>query len=149
MFLGPTSEQLNLLGNKVSARDLARRVGVPILEGTKSSSSSSDALRDIINFATFLPKGGKIILKAANGGGGRGFESSLSPLNRTSSSELSQKHTSHALAKQLPLLAMEQSTLNVSSLVHDMLKCRFSAMERVEYVISWIANVRCNVEIRR
>ncbi|KAJ1604265.1 hypothetical protein NDA14_007643 [Ustilago hordei] len=71
VFLGPTSGQLERLGNKVSARELAKSVGVPILQGTQAGSNS--ALNDIQSFASLVGGGGKIILKAANGGGGRGI----------------------------------------------------------------------------
>ncbi|KAJ1020347.1 hypothetical protein NDA18_005943 [Ustilago nuda] len=71
VFLGPTSGQLERLGNKVSARELAKSVGVPILQGTQAGSNS--ALNDIQSFASSVGGGGKIILKAANGGGGRGI----------------------------------------------------------------------------
>ncbi|MGD9750278.1 MAG: biotin carboxylase N-terminal domain-containing protein, partial [Acidimicrobiia bacterium] len=33
-FVGPTPEMLQLFGDKVAARDLARRCGVPVLAGT-------------------------------------------------------------------------------------------------------------------
>ncbi|SNX87871.1 related to PYC2 - pyruvate carboxylase 2 [Melanopsichium pennsylvanicum] len=78
VFLGPTSTQLSRLGDKVIARELARQIGVPILEGTRSGShstlsDSSAALDDILAFASTIPRGQKLILKAANGGGGRGI----------------------------------------------------------------------------
>lgn len=71
VFLGPSASQLACLGNKVAARELASSVGVPVLEGTKSGSTS--ALEDIVAFASSIQPGGCIILKAANGGGGRGI----------------------------------------------------------------------------
>lgn len=81
VFLGPTGEQLRVLGNKVEARALAQRLGVPILEGTKASSSS--ALEDILAFASTMRPGSKIILKAANGGGGRGIRVVTIPYSPT------------------------------------------------------------------
>ncbi|SPO31635.1 related to PYC2 - pyruvate carboxylase 2 [Ustilago trichophora] len=71
VFLGPTEEQLAKLGDKVVARELAKSVNVPVLEGTNAFSSS--ALKDILNFASTISAGENVILKAANGGGGRGI----------------------------------------------------------------------------
>ncbi|TKY87475.1 hypothetical protein EX895_003489 [Sporisorium graminicola] len=73
VFLGPSSGQLARLGDKVVARALAKSLQVPVLEGTDASSSRDAALRDILAFAKGVPAGSKIILKAANGGGGRGI----------------------------------------------------------------------------
>ena len=80
VFLGPTPDQLGRLGDKVVARELAKRANVPILDGTSATSSS--ALRDILEFAKGVQAGGKIILKAANGGGGRGIRVVAIPTDR-------------------------------------------------------------------
>lgn len=90
VFLGPTSRQLRMLGNKVSARGLAMELDVPVLEGTRldhlssanpqaapedasPSPSSSQTLPEVVAFAATMLPGSKIILKAASGGGGRGI----------------------------------------------------------------------------
>ncbi|CBQ71278.1 related to PYC2-pyruvate carboxylase 2 [Sporisorium reilianum SRZ2] len=71
VFLGPTSAQLGRLGDKVAARELARGLKVPVVDGTSSSAAS--ALEDILAFARDVGAGSTIVLKAANGGGGRGI----------------------------------------------------------------------------
>ncbi len=68
-FVGPRPELLELLGDKVRARALAQRCGVPTLAGTAGAASLTEA-------ATFLaaqPEGGAVVLKAVGGGGGRGM----------------------------------------------------------------------------
>ncbi|KIW46062.1 uncharacterized protein PV06_01754 [Exophiala oligosperma] len=73
-FIGPSSEQLAQLGNKMSARSLAADVGVPVLVGTKTTRDRGSSIADVLAFAKSLgPSGRKIILKAAAGGGGRGI----------------------------------------------------------------------------
>lgn len=69
VFVGPTSSQLALFGDKTRARALARSLGVPLLPGTSSSASLSDVSR----FASSLPNDAAVILKAVAGGGGRGM----------------------------------------------------------------------------
>lgn len=73
MFIGPTSQQLAQLGNKMSARSLAKDIGVPILDGTKAENIRGSSIADVLAFAKSLDRASKLILKAAAGGGGRGI----------------------------------------------------------------------------
>lgn len=67
MFVGPHEAALQQLGDKTFARELARKVNVPILGG-------SDAIQDAAEGKTLADKlGYPVILKAAKGGGGRGM----------------------------------------------------------------------------
>lgn len=68
LFVGPTPEMLDELGDKTAARKLAVRAGVPILEGSKNAVRSG---KDAMKQAEKL--GFPVILKASMGGGGRGM----------------------------------------------------------------------------
>ena len=68
-FVGPTSATLALLGDKVQARQLAADCKVPVLEG----SSGPVNLEQARSFFTSLPDDVDMIIKAVNGGGGRGM----------------------------------------------------------------------------
>lgn len=68
-FVGPSPESLVLLGDKVQARALARRVGAPILPGSPSAVSLEQAEQFLLD----LGEGGAVMLKALAGGGGRGM----------------------------------------------------------------------------
>src|SRR5277367_4544358 len=68
-FVGPRAEMLELFGNKVQARALAERCGVPILRGTSAATSLDDARE----FFSSLGDGASIMIKALAGGGGRGM----------------------------------------------------------------------------
>ncbi|PWN37930.1 ClpP/crotonase [Meira miltonrushii] len=74
IWCGPTVEQLSLLSDKVLAKRLARQCNVPTLESTTGDHAS---LAEIQSFAAELKnksKGdAKVIIKAVNGGGGRGM----------------------------------------------------------------------------
>ena len=69
MFVGPRPEILELFGDKVQARSLAARCGIPLLRGT-SGPTSLDEARD---FFSSLGDGASIMIKAIAGGGGRGM----------------------------------------------------------------------------
>ena len=67
-FVGPSASLLETMGDKTAARQLARRVGVPILPGTDDPiTSREEALRSARAI------GFPLIIKAAFGGGGRGM----------------------------------------------------------------------------
>ena len=67
-FVGPPVEVLEALGDKTTARQIAKQAGVPILGGTDA------AIQDVAAGQAYATKlGFPIILKAAHGGGGRGM----------------------------------------------------------------------------
>ncbi|MEX0853360.1 MAG: pyruvate carboxylase, partial [Bauldia sp.] len=68
VFIGPSPTTMRKLGDKVSARNLAIAVGVPVMP-------ASDALPDDIDAATRIAAGigYPLMLKASWGGGGRGM----------------------------------------------------------------------------
>jgi pyruvate carboxylase len=67
-FVGPTLETLQQLGDKTSARKIAKAANVPVLSGTDNAIADVSAGRKYAN-----DLGYPIILKAAHGGGGRGM----------------------------------------------------------------------------
>src|SRR5580765_5500686 len=67
-FVGPRPELLDLMGDKIAARGLAKKLGVPTLPGTDEAvTDRSEALK--IAQEIGLP----LIIKASYGGGGRGM----------------------------------------------------------------------------
>ncbi len=73
-FVGPRPEVLEQLGDKVTARAIAKRAGVPILSGSEAPVSSIDEAKTLA-----LKLGYPIIIKASMGGGGRGMRVVNSP----------------------------------------------------------------------
>ncbi|MFP5240079.1 MAG: pyruvate carboxylase [Acidobacteriota bacterium] len=67
VFIGPTATAMNLLGNKVEVRNLAQKLGIPVVPGSTAAVSVPEA-REIASQITF-----PIMLKAEGGGGGRGI----------------------------------------------------------------------------
>ncbi|WP_022798848.1 acetyl-CoA carboxylase biotin carboxylase subunit [Thermus islandicus] len=66
-FIGPTPENMRALGDKATARKVAREVGVPTVPGTDEVESVAEAKRAAQEI------GYPVILKASAGGGGRGM----------------------------------------------------------------------------
>ncbi|QKY68927.1 pyruvate carboxylase [Lentibacillus sp. CBA3610] len=68
VFIGPTSEHLNMFGDKVKARTQAVNAGLPVIPGSDGPVSSLDEVK-----AFGRQHGYPIIIKASLGGGGRGM----------------------------------------------------------------------------
>jgi acetyl-CoA carboxylase biotin carboxylase subunit len=67
-FIGPSSEAMALVGDKNSAREIAKKVGVPCVPGSDGL-IASDA--EALKFANKV--GFPVLIKATAGGGGRGM----------------------------------------------------------------------------
>ncbi|XP_049322602.1 pyruvate carboxylase a [Astyanax mexicanus] len=67
-FIGPAPEVVRKMGDKVEARAIAIRAGVPVVPGTDAPISSLQEVQEFSNTYGF-----PIIFKAAYGGGGRGM----------------------------------------------------------------------------
>lgn len=68
-WIGPSPEVIDLLGDKVKARTVAKKVGAPLVAGSNGMIESGN---DVINFAKTY--GYPVAIKAAHGGGGRGMK---------------------------------------------------------------------------
>ncbi len=69
IFIGPSPHVLTSLGDKTQARKIAKRVGLPIVEGSEGYITTLEEAKEVIERIGF-----PIIIKAAFGGGGRGME---------------------------------------------------------------------------
>ncbi|MCX7896270.1 MAG: pyruvate carboxylase [Rhodocyclaceae bacterium] len=67
-FIGPKPEVMRLLGNKVAARELAMRAGVPVMPATGPLPGDLEAVKKLA-----AGIGYPLMLKASWGGGGRGM----------------------------------------------------------------------------
>ncbi len=73
-FIGPTSESMRIMGDKISARQAVIKEEVPILPGTK------EGVKDVNEAIKIAKKiGFPVIIKATAGGGGRGMKIVHSP----------------------------------------------------------------------
>ncbi len=69
IWIGPRPAVIRALGDKVVARQIARRVGAPLMAGTSGPVAGAD---EVVAFATEY--GVPLVIKAAFGGGGRGLK---------------------------------------------------------------------------
>ncbi len=88
LFVGPSVASLESLGDKMSARALAEKAGVPVLGGTNTALRSSEEAREIADGLGY-----PVILKAAKGGGGRGMRVVQTPDELASQFEQAQRES--------------------------------------------------------
>ncbi len=67
-FVGPSAESISKIGDKASAKAIARKASVPVVEG---SEGIVDGLEDGLKIAKKI--GFPVMIKATSGGGGRGI----------------------------------------------------------------------------
>ena len=82
-FIGPTAEQIRVMGDKAAARNAMAAVGVPIIPGTPGPVEDAE---EALAFAREI--GFPVIIKAAAGGGGKGMRVAAEPEDFTRSFQL-------------------------------------------------------------
>jgi len=90
-FVGPREEVLRELGDKTTARQLAKQAGVPILQGSMDPITDTGAAQKLAE-----ELGYPIILKAAKGGGGRGMRVVTDPKDFTAQFEQARRESQTA-----------------------------------------------------
>ena len=68
LFIGPTSQHLDMFGDKVKAREQAVRADIPVIPGTDGPVAS---VEEVLTFGAKY--GYPLMIKASLGGGGRGM----------------------------------------------------------------------------
>ncbi len=68
-FIGPTSEHIRIMGDKIEAKVTAKRLGIPVVPGSDGAVANEAEAMKIAKEMGF-----PVLIKAAAGGGGRGMK---------------------------------------------------------------------------
>ena len=68
-FIGPSSKHIQMMGDKIQAKKVAKEYGLPVIEGSEAGVKNIKEAKQILK-ATGLP----VLIKAAGGGGGKGMK---------------------------------------------------------------------------
>jgi acetyl-CoA carboxylase biotin carboxylase subunit len=71
IFIGPSSDVIQALGDKVTARKIMADAGIPMVPGTQNLPDGDAGVKEAVDFANKY--GYPVMLKATAGGGGRGI----------------------------------------------------------------------------
>ncbi|MCG6857005.1 MAG: acetyl-CoA carboxylase biotin carboxylase subunit [Salaquimonas sp.] len=69
VFIGPSAEHIRIMGDKIEAKNTARRLGIPVVPGSEGAVTDEDTARGIAEEIGY-----PVLIKAASGGGGRGMK---------------------------------------------------------------------------
>ena len=68
-FIGPSSNLIKMMGDKIEAKKVAKQYGLPVIEGSEGGIKDLDEAKKICEKVGF-----PILIKAAGGGGGKGMK---------------------------------------------------------------------------
>ena len=68
-FIGPSSKLIEMMGDKIQAKKIAKKYGLPVIEGSEDGVSDPKKAKEISKKIGF-----PILIKAAGGGGGKGMK---------------------------------------------------------------------------
>ena len=67
-FIGPSKELMNAMGDKISSKQMAIKANVPIIPGVDHALKTEEEVMEVAKMVGY-----PVMLKASNGGGGRGM----------------------------------------------------------------------------
>jgi acetyl-CoA carboxylase biotin carboxylase subunit len=68
-FIGPTAAHIDMMGDKIAAKDAMRKLNVPLVPGSLGALESLEEAREVAERIKY-----PVLIKAAAGGGGRGMK---------------------------------------------------------------------------
>jgi acetyl-CoA carboxylase biotin carboxylase subunit len=68
-FIGPTSEHIRIMGDKIQAKETAKKLGIPVVPGSDGAITNETQAQRVARSIGF-----PVLIKAAAGGGGRGMK---------------------------------------------------------------------------
>jgi len=68
-FIGPSSKLIKMMGDKIEAKRIAKKYGLPVIEGSEGGVSNPKQAKEISKKIGF-----PVLIKAAGGGGGKGMK---------------------------------------------------------------------------
>ena len=68
-FIGPSSKLIKMMGDKIEAKKIAKKYGLPVIEGSEGGISDLESGKKLAKEIGF-----PVLIKAAGGGGGKGMK---------------------------------------------------------------------------
>lgn len=68
-FIGPTADHINMMGDKITAKDTVKSLGIPVVPGSDGAVTSVEEAKQISDKIGY-----PVLIKASSGGGGKGMQ---------------------------------------------------------------------------
>ncbi|MDA0735461.1 MAG: acetyl-CoA carboxylase biotin carboxylase subunit, partial [Chloroflexi bacterium] len=91
VFIGPTPESMEALGDKIHSKEIATKAGVPVVPSSPSCDRIDDTAKEFVEKWGF-----PLLVKAAAGGGGRGMRLANGPADLPASLESASRESAAA-----------------------------------------------------
>ena len=121
-FIGPSSDLIAKMGDKIQARKIAKENGLPVIEGSEGNINSVEEAK-----RTSEKIGYPVLIKAAGGGGGKGMKVANKPEELETLLPLAKLEAKNILTMIMYIL---KNILQIP----DILKCKFY-QEKIEQFI--------------
>ena len=69
-FIGPSSNLIKMMGDKIEAKKIAKQYGLPVIEGSEGGIKDINEAKKICEKIELSP----VLIKASGGGGGKGMK---------------------------------------------------------------------------
>lgn len=86
IFVGPTPEHISIMGDKITAKETAIKLGIPVVPGSKNAIENIDEAQKMADSVGY-----PVIIKATAGGGGKGMQVVEKPEDLKEAIEIAQK----------------------------------------------------------
>jgi acetyl-CoA carboxylase biotin carboxylase subunit len=133
-FIGPRTETIDCMGDKISARQTMIAAGVPVVPGIERQLESADEARKVCAEIGF-----PVILKAASGGGGKGMR-----LVR-SENEVAEAYTA---AKMEALASFGDDTVYIEKYIEEPHHIEFQVLGDMHGNVIHLFDRECSVQRR-
>jgi len=68
-FIGPSADHIRMMGDKITAKETVKKLGIPVVPGSEGGITNDDEARKVCEDIGY-----PVIIKASAGGGGRGMQ---------------------------------------------------------------------------
>jgi len=133
-FIGPTHQLIELMGNKVRAKETMKKAGVPVVPGSDGIVTSLEQAKDIAKTIGY-----PIILKASSGGGGKGIRIAYSEEEVTKSYEL---------VKQEAKLSFHDDSIYIEKLIENPRHVEIQVLADMHGNVIHLGDRDCSVQRR-
>lgn len=134
IFIGPSAEVIEKMGNKLAARKLMKESGIPIVPGGQDNVTTAD---EAVKLAETI--GYPVLIKAASGGGGKGMRKAYSE---------GEIREAYNIAKQEAISSFGDDVMYIEKLIEDPKHIEFQILADEKGNVVHLGERDCSIQRR-